>query len=151
MTGSDLAGCSVLVTGAAGFIGFHLTKRLLATGACVVGIDNMNSYYDVALKVARLRSSSEFARLSLRALRHHGPPNSSLTFRELHSGFCCTFGSSGRSSLINPSSYFSSNIEGFLAFLRPAALGPSDTFFMRPPVRSTAPTARSRFKRATRP
>ena len=37
MTGSDVAGCSVLVTGAAGFIGFHLTKRLLATGARVVG------------------------------------------------------------------------------------------------------------------
>jgi UDP-glucuronate 4-epimerase len=44
----------VLVTGAAGFIGFHLAKRLLADGHQVVGLDNMNPYYDVALKEARL-------------------------------------------------------------------------------------------------
>ena len=44
----------VLVTGAAGFIGFHLAKRLLADGCQVVGIDNMNPYYDISLKEARL-------------------------------------------------------------------------------------------------
>jgi len=44
----------VLVTGAAGFIGFHLSKRLLAMGKEVVGIDNMNPYYDPSLKEARL-------------------------------------------------------------------------------------------------
>jgi UDP-glucuronate 4-epimerase len=44
----------ILVTGAAGFIGFHLAKRLLARGDEVVGIDNLNDYYDVALKEARL-------------------------------------------------------------------------------------------------
>jgi UDP-glucuronate 4-epimerase len=45
----------VLVTGIAGFIGFHLAKRLLAEGHPVVGIDNLNDYYDVELKLARLR------------------------------------------------------------------------------------------------
>ena len=44
----------VLVTGAAGFIGFHLAKRLLDDGCEVVGIDNMNPYYDISLKEARL-------------------------------------------------------------------------------------------------
>jgi UDP-glucuronate 4-epimerase len=43
-----------LVTGAAGFIGFHLSKRLLGQGNSVVGIDNLNEYYDVNLKKARL-------------------------------------------------------------------------------------------------
>lgn len=45
----------VLVTGAAGFIGFHLSERLLAEGHTVVGIDNINDYYDVNLKYARLK------------------------------------------------------------------------------------------------
>jgi len=46
---------TVLVTGAAGFIGFHLTKRLLERGTPVVGFDNINPYYDPSLKRARLR------------------------------------------------------------------------------------------------
>ena len=44
----------VLVTGAAGFIGFHLSKRLIAEGHTVVGIDNLNDYYSVQLKKDRL-------------------------------------------------------------------------------------------------
>ena len=44
----------ILVTGAAGFIGFHLAKRLLERGDSVVGVDNLNAYYDVSLKEARL-------------------------------------------------------------------------------------------------
>ena len=43
-----------LVTGAAGFIGFHLCKRLLTEGHSVIGIDNLNNYYEVYLKKARL-------------------------------------------------------------------------------------------------
>ena len=46
----------VLVTGAAGFIGYHLATALLAQGARVTGIDNLNAYYDVSLKEARLRN-----------------------------------------------------------------------------------------------
>jgi UDP-glucuronate 4-epimerase len=49
-----------LVTGAAGFIGFHLTKRLCEQGHDVVGIDNLNDYYDVNLKLARLAELDKF-------------------------------------------------------------------------------------------
>ena len=45
----------VLVTGMAGFIGFHLTRRLLSEGNRVVGIDNLNDYYDISLKQARMK------------------------------------------------------------------------------------------------
>ncbi|HEY3052502.1 MAG TPA: NAD-dependent epimerase/dehydratase family protein, partial [Thermoanaerobaculia bacterium] len=44
----------ILVTGAAGFIGFHVSRRLLERGDAVLGIDNLNAYYDPALKTARL-------------------------------------------------------------------------------------------------
>ena len=44
----------ILITGAAGFIGFHLAKRLLTNNHHIVGFDNLNSYYDVNLKEARL-------------------------------------------------------------------------------------------------
>ena len=50
----------VLVTGAAGFIGFHLARRLLEAGCRVVGFDNLNAYYDVALKEARLAQLRQF-------------------------------------------------------------------------------------------
>ena len=42
-----------LITGAAGFIGFHLSKEILERGGSVIGIDNMNNYYDVSLKEHR--------------------------------------------------------------------------------------------------
>ncbi|MCZ6464451.1 MAG: NAD-dependent epimerase/dehydratase family protein, partial [Proteobacteria bacterium] len=48
------AASRILVTGAAGFIGFHLCAALLARGDAVIGVDNLSPYYDVALKRARL-------------------------------------------------------------------------------------------------
>jgi UDP-glucuronate 4-epimerase len=53
---------TVLVTGAAGFIGFHVAKRLLEDGNAVIGLDNLNDYYDVRLKEARLALLRDFER-----------------------------------------------------------------------------------------
>ena len=49
----DLNKKTILVTGAAGFIGFYLSKKLLENGCFVVGLDNVNDYYDVSLKEQR--------------------------------------------------------------------------------------------------
>ena len=51
----------VLVTGAAGFIGYHVARRLLENGQAVVGLDNMNAYYDPKLKDARLAELAKLA------------------------------------------------------------------------------------------
>ena len=47
----------ILVTGCAGFIGFHLCKRLIEDGYKVLGIDNVNNYYDINLKEKKVRNS----------------------------------------------------------------------------------------------
>ena len=49
----------ILITGAAGFIGFHLCKKLIEKGEFVVGLDNMNSYYDIKLKKCRINQLSK--------------------------------------------------------------------------------------------
>ena len=54
----------VLITGGAGFIGFHLSKKLLENNYFVVAIDNMNDYYDVDLKKARLDILKEYKNFS---------------------------------------------------------------------------------------
>src|ERR1700748_2306906 len=61
---------SILVTGAAGFIGFHVAKALLERGERIIGVDNLNEYYDVSLKEARLAklcafSGFDFAKLDV--------------------------------------------------------------------------------------
>ena len=57
----------VLVTGAAGFIGYHLAQKYLDRGRAVIGFDNLNDYYDVALKQARLRLLEAHPRVPLRS------------------------------------------------------------------------------------
>ena len=58
----------ILVTGAAGFIGFHVARRLLDRGEQVVGVDNLNSYYDPLLKQARLAQLEERGNFAFRRL-----------------------------------------------------------------------------------
>lgn len=107
-----------LVTGAAGFIGFHVSKRLLEAGHQVVGIDNLNDYYDVSLKQARLdllvhpgfqfHKSDLADRESMSALFASGHFD-----RVIH----LAAQAGVRYSLENPHAYADSNLTGFLNIL----------------------------------
>ncbi len=109
----------VLVTGAAGFIGFHTAKRLLAHGDEVVGLDNLNDYYDVALKKARLaqlqrESGFRFAQLDVA----DDAPVANLFAREKFERVVHLAAQAGvRHSLRDPHAYVRSNVTGTLNVL----------------------------------
>jgi UDP-glucuronate 4-epimerase len=108
----------VLVTGAAGFIGMHTTLRLLAKGESVVGIDNLNDYYDVTLKEARLarlrHPQFEFHRADI----SDGPAMEALfASKRFHTVIHLAAQAGVRYSLKNPHAYVSTNVQGFLNIL----------------------------------
>jgi UDP-glucuronate 4-epimerase len=124
----------VLITGTAGFIGYHLAKKLLERGDTVVGIDNLNDYYDVRLKYARLEQTG----ITLSGSEYGKPVQSEIypnyTFIKLDlldkeglqscfqnnqfDAICNLAAQAGvRYSLTNPDAYIDSNIRGFLNIL----------------------------------
>jgi UDP-glucuronate 4-epimerase len=109
----------ILVTGAAGFIGFHLSRRLLERGDEVVGLDNLNDYYDVALKEARLRLLEGYPGFRIvRASLEDRPTIAKLFSDERFDMVVNLAAQAGvRFSLQNPHAYIDSNIVGFMNVL----------------------------------
>lgn len=112
-------GTPILVTGAAGFIGFHLSQRLCELGYRVIGIDNLNDYYDVGLKNSRLdilkrKKDFTFCQLDLA---------NRIEINQLFSAYDFEYvvnlaAQAGvRYSLTNPHAYLESNLHGFLNIL----------------------------------
>jgi UDP-glucuronate 4-epimerase len=110
---------SILVTGAAGFIGFHYSKRLLDAGYRVVGLDNLNPYYDVQLKHDRLAILEDYDQFEFASLDLADQDGMAELF-ENHDFFRVVnlAAQAGvRYSLENPRSYVDSNLVGFLNIL----------------------------------
>ncbi len=124
----------ILVTGAAGFIGFHLVNELVARGNEIVGLDSINNYYDVNLKYARLQQqgiekedivygnlidSSIFVNYSFIQLNIEDKESLFLLFKNHRFNKVCNLAAQAgvRYSLINPQAYIDSNINGFINIL----------------------------------
>lgn len=110
---------STLVTGAAGFIGFFVARSLLARGTPVIGVDNLNDYYDVSLKKARLQLLQEHPAFCFRKLDLGDKEGIDKLFTEHHFSTVINLAAQAgvRYSLTNPYAYLHSNIEGFLNIL----------------------------------
>lgn len=105
-----------LVTGAAGFIGFHVSRALLERGDRVIGLDNLNDYYDVSLKKARLLQLEDYRQFIFYKEDLANLEGLTRVFAENNIQVVCNMAAQAgvRYSLINPFAYQNSNMEGFL-------------------------------------
>jgi UDP-glucuronate 4-epimerase len=110
---------NVLVTGVAGFIGYHLAKRLLENGCRVVGLDNVNPYYDVALKEARLADLQKEARFTFTKLDLVERKQLQALFSQRGFDVVVNLAAQAgvRYSLENPYAYVDANLVGFINLL----------------------------------
>ena len=121
---------TILVTGAAGFIGYHLSKRLLLGGYRVVGVDSMNDYYDPQLKRARLGELAAFERFSFT----EGDLAENELVEKLFAGtkpdvvVHLAAQAGVRYSIENPRAYIESNIVGFFNMLEAVRRNPVSHF-----------------------
>ena len=108
-----------LITGGAGFIGFYLSKRLLEKGARVIGFDNLNDYYEVALKEARLEILKQFPGYTFVKGDLADKEAVSSVFQKYTPDIAVNLGAQAgvRYSIDNPDAYISSNLIGFYNIL----------------------------------
>lgn len=109
----------ILVTGAAGFIGFHLSKRLLARGDTVVGLDNVNDYYDPKLKEDRLAILSDYEKFHFERCDLADAEGVAACFERHDFERVVNLAAQAgvRYSLTNPGAYINSNLVGFTHIL----------------------------------
>jgi UDP-glucuronate 4-epimerase len=109
----------ILVTGAAGFIGFHVARRLLADGQPVIGLDNLNAYYDPALKQARLAELAKERAFSFVKLDLADRAGVAALFAQHGFQYVVHLAAQAgvRHSLVDPHAYADANLTGFLNIL----------------------------------
>ncbi len=121
---------NILVTGSAGFIGFHVAKALLDAGQTVMGADNFNSYYDPSLKRARteiLTGYPSFTGLEIDLANRNSVEK---CFRDFSPQLVCHLAAQPgvRYSLKNPFAYQKSNLEAFINIIEQSRLLPVERF-----------------------
>jgi len=107
---------NILVTGAAGFIGYHTCRSLLERGDNVIGFDNLNDYYDVALKQERLKQLEPYENFIFVKGDLTDFDDLEAVFQKHKIDVVCNLAAQVgvRNSIIDPFAYQKSNIEGFL-------------------------------------
>lgn len=110
---------ATLVTGAAGFIGFHTSKRLLECGNRILGLDNLNDYYDVSLKRGRLAELKQYPNFTFLPLDLADREGIAKLFAEQNLEVVINLAAQAgvRYSLENPHAYIDSNLVGFMNIL----------------------------------
>ena len=110
---------TILVTGAAGFIGFHVARRLLAEGRHVLGLDSLNNYYDPALKRSRLDLLREHAQFGFVQMDLADRPSIGALFAKHRFATVVHMAAQAgvRHSIDHPHAYADANLEGFLNVL----------------------------------
>jgi UDP-glucuronate 4-epimerase len=121
---------SILVTGAAGFIGYHLCKRLLKSGYAVFGVDNINDYYDPALKRARLGELEAFPAFSFTQGDLSDETTVESLFKTVSPDIVVHLAAQAgvRYSIDNPRAYIESNVVGFFNMLEAVRHHPVEHF-----------------------
>ena len=108
-----------LVTGAAGFIGFHLSSKILSKGFRVIGVDNLNNYYDTRLKKSRTQILKKKRNFTFKKVDIKNYNSLEIIFRKFKFDAVIHLAAQAgvRYSLVNPKSYIDNNIKGFFNIL----------------------------------